>query len=143
MVSGGLILAGIATTARSLPHGLSLEFIWIIWSALLVRFVWKGLQWYVENIGISSHQVLMYSGFVRRKVVARSLVSVTNITLHRSIAGRFFGYGELRFESVSQTEPFWTINHVPYPSQVFLELYGGTFPGSLESGEADRHLRGV
>jgi hypothetical protein len=130
MVVGGLAVAILATRAGPPPHGPSLQFIWITWSVLLARLIWKLLQWSVEYFVVAyhSHQVLLYSGLVRRKVVARSLINVVDISLHRSIAGRLLGYGELRFESVSQIRPFWTLHYTVYPEVVFDRLYDETFP---------------
>lgn len=123
MVAGGLAVAILATITGAPRQGPSLEFIWITWSVVLVWAVWKVLQWYVEYFVIASHQILPYSGLMRHKVSARSLIKVVDISLHRSIAGRFLGYGELRFESLSWAQPFWTLRYTPYPVQAFLEVY--------------------
>lgn len=134
-VLGGLAVAAYAT-ATGLPRNwLSLEFIWIAWTVLLVRLAWKVLEWLSRFFTLTaSYKVYIYSGLVRRKVVVRSLTKVVRVTLYRSIPGRLVGYGELQFESISQDRPFWSLYYVPYSAQLFLEVYGLISSGDLYPG---------
>ena len=136
---GGLAVA-IMATATVIPRaGLSIEFIWITSGVLLVRFVWKVLQWIRRYFVITfNYRVLLYSGLVRRKLAARSLVKVVRIDLYRSIPGRLLGYGELQFRSISQDKGFWIFSYTPFPEQLFLELYRLMVPGESYSGKPSR-----
>jgi hypothetical protein len=60
--------------------------------------------------------------------------------LYRSVPGRLLGYGELQFETVSQDQRFWAYYYVPYPEQLFLELYNIIFSGEIYQ-EATRGRR--
>jgi uncharacterized membrane protein YdbT with pleckstrin-like domain len=139
LVVSGLAVAIISTVTGVLQNWVSLEFIWVAWTVLLVRLSWITLEWSIQYIAIAaSYEVVVYSGLVRRKVKAMSLTKVVRLTLYRSIPGRFFGYGELQFESLSQDQPFWSLYYVPYPEQLFLELYGVICPDHLYPGEFRR-----
>jgi uncharacterized membrane protein YdbT with pleckstrin-like domain len=136
LVISGLAVAIISTVTGVLQNWVSLEFIWVAWAALLARLAWTTLEWSIRYIAIAaSYEVTIYSGLVRRKVTVMSLTKVVRLTLYRSVPGRFFGYGELQFESLSQDQPFWSLYYVPYPEQLFLEVYGLISPGDLYPGE--------
>src|SRR5215471_7555551 len=136
LVISALAVAIIWTITRVPQEWVSLEFIWVAWSVLLLRLSWITLGWSVRYIGITrSYKVAVYSGVVRRKVTPMSLTKVVRLTLCRSIPGRLFGYGELRFESLSQDQPFWSLYYVPYPEQLFMEIYSVISPGDIYPGE--------
>jgi hypothetical protein len=124
-----LIVAGILTNVWGQQDRGRLLFIWAVFGLVLLRFVWKALEWYVTYFAMASNRVLLYSGLIRRRLTVRSLTKVIGIDLHRSIGGRLFGYGEIRVTSMSQEAPFWIFHYSPYPVQVFLDMYGRTFPG--------------
>lgn len=43
-------------------------------------------------------------------------------------AGRIFGFGTFTIESAGNTHA--VINYVPYPEQIYLEIFGALLPGS-------------
>jgi hypothetical protein len=120
------------------PSGISLAFLLIIFGLIFARGIWKIAQWWVGYIALASNRIVFCSGLVRRKVIEISLTKVFDISMRCSIRGLFLGHAEFRFRSMSQEHPVWVMDHVPYPPQLFSEVYRATFPEAEESEASDR-----
>jgi hypothetical protein len=136
----GLIVATVLTDTLTRHDPARSLFIWGVWGLLLLRLLWKAVEWSFTHYAVGPDRILLYSGVIRRKVTARPLIKVFDISLHRSIMGRALGYGDMRFRSMSQEMPFWLLRYTPYPVQIFVEIYESTFPGCIESGEVAERL---
>jgi hypothetical protein len=66
-----------------------------------------------------------------RKVTALPLAAVQNLAFSRSAGGRLRGYGAFTFEADGQAGA--VIDYIPYPEQLYLEIYHLLYPG--EAGE--------
>jgi hypothetical protein len=116
----------------------SRSLVLIICALLLARGIWKVAQWWVGYIAFASNRVVFFSGLMRPKEIEVSLIKVFDMSIYYSLSGLFLGHGEFRFRSMSQERPFWVIDHVPYPPQLFLQVYGTTFPERTEKEALDR-----
>jgi hypothetical protein len=65
------------------------------------------------------------------------LTRVTDMSFRRSALGRLLGYGEFIIESAGQEQALRTINFLPYPEQLYLEVCGLVFPGAVAETQQD------
>jgi uncharacterized membrane protein YdbT with pleckstrin-like domain len=131
-VLAGLALAGWVST---LTHGNStaLLVIWILWAIVLLRLLWKVLDWSLNYFVITSQRLLLAQGFLIRKVNMMPLAKVTDMSFQRSAMGQLLGYGEFIVESAGQDQALRNVDHLPYPEQLYLEVCGLIFREKEES----------
>ena len=55
------------------------------------------------------------------------LSKVTDMRFERSPVGRLFGYGTFIVESAGQEQALHTVDHLPYPEQLYIEVCGLIF----------------
>jgi uncharacterized membrane protein YdbT with pleckstrin-like domain len=131
-VLAGLALAGWVST---LTHGNSaaLLVIWVVWAIVLLRLLWKVLDWSLNYFVITSQRLLLAQGFLIRKVNMMPLDKVTDMSFQRSAMGQLLGYGEFIVESAGQDQALRNVDHLPYPEQLYLEVCGLIFREKEES----------
>lgn len=125
----GLLVAGVLTATVLHGNGPLVTVVWIVWLALFARVIWKAIDWAVTFFVVTSHRFLLTSGVLFRKVAMLPLVKVTDMTFHRSFLGRLLGFGEFVIESAGQDQALSSIDHLPYPEQLYLEVCALIFPG--------------
>jgi uncharacterized membrane protein YdbT with pleckstrin-like domain len=135
---GGLLLAGLlSATVVNGNHGFLLA-IWILWAVLLLRLIWKAVNWAVDYFVITTERLLLTTGLLTRKVAMMPLTKVTDMSFQRSFGGRLLGYGELIVESAGQNQALDHVPYIPYPEQLYLLVCGMLFPSGLEeAGSSD------
>jgi uncharacterized membrane protein YdbT with pleckstrin-like domain len=117
------LIVGVVVSETLPAHDSALIIgIWIAWSILLLRLIWKMAGWSVESLVITPQQLSLSSGLLSRKTVRTSMAKVTNMSLQESFLGRFLGYGELVLDFTGQDHPPYVIDHVPYSERLYLEL---------------------
>jgi uncharacterized membrane protein YdbT with pleckstrin-like domain len=129
LVLGGLVVAGLLSGSVAHGNGGALDIIWLAWSLLLLRLIWKVANWSVDYFVVTSQRMLLTTGILTRKVAMMPLVKVTDMSFQRSATGRLLGYGEFILESAGQDQAFRTVPYVPYPEQLYLEVCGLIFKG--------------
>jgi len=124
---GGLLVA--AVLSATFLRGLTIiaAIVWIAWGVLLVNLIWKAVNWAVDYFVITSVRILLTSGLFTRSVAMMPLSKVTDMSFHRSFAGRLLGYGEFVVESAGQDQALRRIDHIPYPEQLYLVVCGRIF----------------
>jgi uncharacterized membrane protein YdbT with pleckstrin-like domain len=126
--AGGLILAAVLS-GTVLRHDSGLTWIiWALWGLVFLRFLWAALNWSVDYFVVTSHRFILTSGLFNRKVAMMPLVKVTDMTFQRSFLGRMLGYGTFILESAGQDQALSTVDHIPYPEQLYLEVCSLIFP---------------
>ncbi|MGD0376226.1 MAG: PH domain-containing protein [Streptosporangiaceae bacterium] len=126
----GLLVAAVLTATILHGNGYVVFVVWLAWIALFLRMVWKTVNWAVDFFVVTSQRMLLTSGVLTRKVAMMPLSKVTDMSFRRSFAGRLFGYGEFIVESAGQDQALRTVDHIPYPEQLYLEICGMLFPSS-------------
>jgi membrane protein YdbS with pleckstrin-like domain len=125
---GGILVALVlATTILSQVHGA----IWVLLLAclgLLVYLGYKTWEWSEDYFVVTSQRMLQANGVFTRKIAMMPLTKVTDMSFQRSQTGRLLGYGSFILESAGQDQALRTIDHVPYPEQLYLEICGLIFP---------------
>ena len=130
----GLIVAAVLSDTL-LRHQSGLTWIiWAIWGLVFLRFLWAALNWAVDYFVVTSHRFILTSGLFSRKVAMMPLAKVTDMTFQRSFLGRMLGYGTFILESAGQDQALSTVDHIPYPEQLYLEVCSLLFKPSTEDG---------
>lgn len=125
---GGLIVAALLSYTVFRTNTTLMAVTWVAWGILLLRLLWATANWTVDYFVVTSQRMLLTSGIVTRKVAMMPLVKVTDMSFQRSFLGRIFGYGEFILESAGQDQALRTVDHIPYPEQLYLEVCGLIFP---------------
>ncbi|MEA2434536.1 MAG: hypothetical protein QOG54_1993 [Actinomycetota bacterium] len=85
----------------------------------LLRLAWSIWEWSVDRIVVTDRRMFEVSGILTRRVASMPLSKVTDMTYHRTIPGRLFGYGELRLESPGQKQALASIAYLPKPDDFY------------------------
>jgi len=131
----GLLVAGVLTATVLYGNGRLITAVWIVWLVLFARMIWKAIDWAVSLFAITSHRFVLTSGVLSRKVAMLPLVKVTDMSFQRSFLGRLLGYGTFILESAGQDLALSSIDHIPYPEQLYLEVCALIFPSREPSDD--------
>ena len=122
----GLAVAGLLSTIARLS-GAILLVIWLAWLILLIRLLYSIYVWLEDYFVVTSQRLVVVSGVIRKSVKMMPLTKVTDMSFNRSPMGRLLGYGTFIVESAGQDQALRTIDHLPYPEQLYLEVCGLLF----------------
>jgi membrane protein YdbS with pleckstrin-like domain len=122
----GLAVAGLLSTIARLS-GAILLVIWLAWLILLIRLLYAIYVWLEDYFVVTSQRLLLATGVIRKSVKMMPLAKVTDMSFNRSAMGRLLGYGTFVVESAGQDQALRTIDHLPYPEQLYLEVCGLIF----------------
>ncbi|MBA3350793.1 MAG: PH domain-containing protein [Actinobacteria bacterium] len=114
---GVLVAAFVLDSLTSDPGGRGvLDPVWaLVASVAVLFFAWQVFNWWLTSLVVTDHRVFEVSGLLSRNVASMPLSKMTDITYHRSLAGRLMGYGELILESAGQEQALSRITHLPDP----------------------------
>jgi hypothetical protein len=140
---GGLLVAAVLSATVLRGHTLFAGIIWAGWVVLLVNLIWKAINWAVDYFVITSERILLTSGVFTRSVAMMPLSKVTDMSFHRSFAGRLLGFGEFVVESAGQDQALRKIDHIPYPEQLYLVVCGRIFKDSAGQDDGTGSVVGV
>ena len=134
VVLGGLAIAGLLSTTIARDNGTAMLVIWLVWAVLVFRLVVKFLNWFVDYFVITSKRLLSATGLFTRTINMMPLTKVTDMRFERTATGRLLGYGKFIVESAGQEQALQTVNFLPYPEQLYLEVCGLIFK---DKGDSD------
>jgi membrane protein YdbS with pleckstrin-like domain len=124
---GGLLVAAVLSATFLRGYTLFAGIVWALWAVLLIRLIWKTVNWAVDYFVITSERILLTSGVFTRSVAMMPLSKVTDMSFHRSFVGRMLGFGDFVVESAGQDQALRRIDHIPYPEQLYLVICGRIF----------------
>ena len=124
----GLIAAVVLNGTILKAQHLLMAIVWIGWIILFLRALVLAATWSIEYFVVTSQRMILTSGLLTRKVAMMPLNKVTDMSFQRSLGGRLFGYGEFILESAGQDQALSTVDHIPYPEQLYLEVCSLIFP---------------
>lgn len=133
------VLVGVgALTARMSATTPLVDILW--WIALIAigYASWQFLDWRTHVFVVTDRRVMLFSGFITRRVGMMPLVKVTDMTYQRTPVGRLLGYGDFIMESAGQDQALHRVRFLPQP----LDLYHRV-SGILFGRESDDHDTGV
>lgn len=137
-VLGGLLAAAVLSATVLHSYGALALVVWLAWVVLLFWLIWKAINWAVDFFVVTSHRILLTTGVLTRKVAMMPLSKVTDMSFQRSFSGRMLGYGEFIVESAGQDQALRTIDHIPYPEQLYLEVCGMLFGSEEQEAAGDQ-----
>ena len=136
VVLGGLAVAGLlSTTTAAKSNGTAMLVIWLVWAVLVVRLLLKIWNWLEDYFVVTSQRLLLATGVFTKRVNMMPLTKVTDMRFERSPTGRLLGYGKFVVESAGQDQALQTVDHLPYPEQLYLEVCGLIFKDKGDSDE--------
>lgn len=101
--------------------------LWWVWFAAVARAVWMVFEWRQQWVVATNKRLMLTYGFIVRKVAMMPLGKVTDMSYHRSIAGRIFGWGTFVMESAGQQQALSEIRFVPNPDHNYRALCAEIF----------------
>ncbi|HEY6311012.1 MAG TPA: PH domain-containing protein [Streptosporangiaceae bacterium] len=122
----GLAIAGWLSAIAN-GNDTAILVIWLLWALVVLRLVWKIIDWSMNYFVITSKRLLKTQGFLFRKVDMMPLTKVTDMSFKRSPRGQLLGFGEFVVESAGQDQALRHIDYLPYPEQLYLEVCGLIF----------------
>ena len=126
--------------------GLVSTVLWWAWFAVLARTAYKIAEWRHDWFVATDKRLLLFYGFVTRKVSMMPLSKVTDMSYNRSIPGRMLGYGRFVMESAGQDQALREVNWVPDPDQhyraICAEIFGVADHGEPHAAEPHADERG-
>jgi membrane protein YdbS with pleckstrin-like domain len=125
---GGVLVALVLGTTVFIHNGQAIIVLVIGAVILLLYLAFKTWEWSADYFAVTSDRMLEASGIFTRKIAMMPLVKVTDMSFQRSAMGRILGYGQFILESAGQDQALRTIDHVPYPEQLYLEICALIFP---------------
>ena len=136
LVSGGLVAARKLTSRSVRP-----EIVCGAYLPVLLYLLYRVAARQVTYFTVTDKRMILVSGLVVRKVAMMPLAKVTDMSFQRSAMGRVFGYGEFVIESAGQEQALGSVNFLPYPEQLYLEVCGLLFPDTVAETRQDQdHL---
>ena len=130
---GGLVAAGELTRRSVRP-----KIVWGGYLSVLLYFLQRVAAWQATYFTVTDSRMILVSGFAVRKVAMMPLARVTDMSFQRSALGRLLGYGEFIVESAGEEQALRTIDFLPYPDQLYLEVCGLIFPGAVAETQQDQ-----
>lgn len=103
------------------------DLAWWLWFALLGRALFYLWEWRREWFVATDRRILLIYGLVIRKVDMMPLGKVTDMTYHRTVAGRLLGYGTFVLESAGQDQALSNLRFIPQPDSTYKEIIGQIF----------------
>ena len=123
VAAGGLLAAAALWPVDSTASYLSLG-IWLLAALLVIQAVAAVYSWLDCYLAVTSERLILpETGFLRQGIRhSLPLAQIQDIRLIRSLGGRILGYGTLVCQSAGLT-----IDYIPYPEQLYLEVTGILF----------------
>ena len=107
--------------------------VWVLAGFLVVRAIVDALAWYVRYIVITDKRLILVSGILSRKATGFPLQALQNLGLTQSAGGRMLGYGAFSVEAGGKAVA--VIDYIPFPEQLYLEIYQLLYPRQEEEEE--------
>ena len=125
-IAGGILALWVDSTIDP-SLGLLSTVLWWAWFAVLARTAYLVAEWRHDWFVATDKRLLLFYGFITRKVSMMPLTKVTDMSYNRSIPGRLFGYGRFVMESAGQDQALREVNWVPEPDQHYRAICAEIF----------------
>ncbi|MGR0219694.1 PH domain-containing protein [Agromyces sp. ZXT2-6] len=85
--------------------------------SLAVWGMWRILQAQMDRFVITNMRVFRVHGILTQNIATMPLARILDISVHRPVVGRMFGFGHFVFESAAQTQGLKEIRYVGAPNE--------------------------
>jgi len=89
----------------------------IIGGAVALHAIWRILERKMDRFVITNMRVFRVHGILTQNIATMPLSRILDISVHKPIVGRVFGYGHFIFESAAQAQGLREIRFVGDPDQ--------------------------
>ena len=103
------------------------DVIWWLWLLVVVRAVWKLLEWRHDWFVATDKRLILTYGLLTQKVAMMPLSKVTDMSYNRSPLGRVVGFGTFVMESAGQEQALHHVNWVPDPDHTYRAICAEIF----------------
>ena len=103
------------------------DVIWWLWLLVVVRGVWKLLEWRHDWFVATDKRLILTYGLLTQKVAMMPLSKVTDMSYNRSPLGRVVGFGTFVMESAGQEQALHHVNWVPDPDHTYRAICAEIF----------------
>lgn len=79
--------------------------------------LWRILQAQMDRFVITNMRVFRVHGILTQNIATMPLARILDISVHRPVVGRLFGFGHFVFESAAQTQGLKEIRYVGSPNE--------------------------
>ncbi|WP_016697552.1 PH domain-containing protein [Actinoalloteichus spitiensis] len=116
----GALLVGLMLVSYLAPQDSALiqNLLWYGGLAVVLRFSYYVLEWWVERIVITDKRFMLTTGVFTTKVAMMPIGKVTDLTFQRTLGGRLLGYGTVVVESAGQVQGLDRIEYTPNPEEI-------------------------
>ena len=114
--------------------------VWWAWFAVVGRMAFKLAQWRHDWFVATDKRLLLFYGFITRKVSMMPLMKVTDMSYERSVPGRILGYGRFVMESAGQDQALRKVNWVPSPDEHYRAICAVIFGVADARLDVDEHV---
>ena len=108
--------------------GLLANVVWWAWFVLVGRALYRVAEWRHDWFVATDKRLLLFYGFITRRVSMMPLMKVTDMSYERSVPGRLLGYGRFVMESAGQDQALHKVKWVPQPDHhyrvICAEIFG-------------------
>ena len=102
----------------------------------MARAVWMVFEWRQQWVVATNKRLMLTYGFIVRKVAMMPLTKVTDMSYHRTIMGRIFGWGTFVMESAGQQQALSEITYLPRADVLYRDVSDLLFGGDgADSGD--------
>jgi membrane protein YdbS with pleckstrin-like domain len=127
----GVLAVSVFFAAKGIDAGFLVTLLWWAVLVLVIRMLWKFLDWHVTSLMITNTRLMRLSGIFYRTIQTIPLAKITDMSYDRDPLGRLLGYGDFKLETegdhVSALEK---IRHVPNPDRIYLRFCDAIFGAS-------------
>lgn len=124
----GLVVALWVDVKVDASFGWFSTLVWWLWFALVARMAYRLAEWRHDWFVATDKRLLLFYGFITRKVSMMPLMKVTDMSFERTVPGRILGYGRFVMESAGQDQALREVNWVPQPDHnyraICAEIFG-------------------
>ncbi len=112
----------------------------IAWGACSIIFLWlviRVIAWFESYFVVTKARMIFVTGFPVRKAITVPMREILDFSFHRTRPGRLLGYGTFTAEQRTNNYRIPSMNYMPYPEQLYLELRGLFRDDSEDSEELE------
>ncbi len=87
----------------------------VLGSVIVVHAVWRLFEQHTDRFVVTNMRVFRVHGILSQRIATMPLTRILDISVHKPVIGRIFGYGHFVFESAAQEQGLRHIRYVGDP----------------------------
>jgi len=89
----------------------------LLGAVLCAHAIWRVFEQHTDRFVITNMRVFRVHGILSQRIATMPLARILDISVHKPLIGRIFGYGHFVFESAAQAQGLREIKYVGDPDQ--------------------------